>query len=73
MRITATVPDELGKAVKEETDNVSAFVAEALEEKLARERQQRARKKILELAGTEEFSEDVLEILQQERRESGRV
>lgn len=73
MRITATVPDELGKAVKEETDNVSAFVAEALEEKLARERQQRARKKILELAGTEEFSEDVLEILKQERRESGRV
>ncbi|NBB84654.1 MAG: hypothetical protein GVY12_00295 [Bacteroidetes bacterium] len=73
MRITATVPDELGKAVKEETDNVSAFVAEALQEKLEREQQQRARKKILELAGTEEFSEDVLEILQQERRESGRV
>lgn len=73
MRITATVPDELGKAVKEETDNVSAFVAEALEEKLARERQQRARKKILELAGKGKVDRNFDAILREERRSSGRV
>lgn len=52
MRISATIPDDVGKAVKAETDNVSAFVAEALEEKLARIRRRRAREDILDLAGT---------------------
>ena len=73
MRIIITVPDELWKAVTNETDDVSAFIVEALEEKLKDERQLRARQQILALAGTEKVSKDVLDILQQERRESGRV
>lgn len=73
MKIDITIPDELWKEVTSETDDVSAFIVEALEEKLAFMRQQRARKKIMELAGTENFKEEVLKVVQQERRKSGRV
>lgn len=73
MRITATVPDEVGRAVKDETDNVSAFVAEALQEKLARIRQKRARKDLLDLAGTGGVRGDVDEELQNERRDHDRI
>lgn len=73
MKIDITIPDELWNAVRNETDDVSAFIVEALEEKLQREGQLRARRRILALAGTVEMSEDALNILQEERRQSGRV
>lgn len=69
MRISATIPDEIGRAVKEETDNVSAFVAEALEEKLMRIRQKKARERLLDLAGSGGFRADFDEKLRKERRD----
>jgi hypothetical protein len=73
MRISATIPDEVGRAVKEETDNVSAFVAEALEEKLMRIRQKKAREQLLDLAGSGGFRADFDEELQTERRDGDRI
>ena len=37
MRVTVRVPDDLGDIVKATTDNVSAYVTEALREKIARD------------------------------------
>jgi len=73
MKITVTIPDDLGNEVMARTDDVSAFVSEALAEKLKRMQQQEAREKILSLAGSEVFSADALDILKEERRSSGRV
>jgi post-segregation antitoxin (ccd killing protein) len=70
MRISATIPDEVGEAVKAETDNVSAFVADALEEKLARIRRRRAREEILDAAGTGGVSPDFDDELRQMRQRS---
>ncbi len=50
MRITVRVPDDLGEDIKARTDNVSAYVVEALTEKLERERRRAARQEILERA-----------------------
>lgn len=72
MRISATVPDEVGEAVKAQTDNVSGFVAEALEEKLARIRRRQAREDILDLAGTGGVQDDFDNELQTLRRHSDR-
>ncbi|PSQ95977.1 MAG: hypothetical protein BRD55_07965 [Bacteroidetes bacterium SW_9_63_38] len=72
MRISATIPDEVGEAVKAETDNVSAFVADALEEKLARIRRRQAREDILEAAGTGGGGTDFNDTLRQMRRHSDR-
>jgi hypothetical protein len=75
MRITVRVPDDLGQAVKSETDNVSAYVTEALREKIARDRRREARQNILdgirdfEGSGVEEEAE---EQLHQEREEGDR-
>lgn len=73
MRITATVPDELGKAVKEQTDNVSAFVAEALQEKLDRLHQRAARERVQALAGSGGVEASFDEYLRAERRSGERV
>lgn len=73
MRITATVPDEIGQAVKNEADNVSAFVAEALEEKLARIRQKKAREELLDMAGSGGVRADFDDDLQKARRASDRI
>ena len=73
MRISATIPDEIGRAVKSETDNISAFVAEALEEKLRRIRRREAREDLLEMAGSGGVREGAIEDIQSDRRESGRV
>ncbi len=48
MRITVRVPDDLGDIVKATTDNVSAYVTEALREKIARDRRRKARQNILD-------------------------
>ena len=72
MRITATVPDELGNAVKEQTDNVSAFVAEALQEKLERLHRRAARKRLLDLAGSGGVDASIDQALHRERQSSGR-
>jgi post-segregation antitoxin (ccd killing protein) len=66
MRITVRVPDDVGETVKATTDNVSAYVTEALREKIARDRRKKARKNILdgirdyEGPGVEEGAEDQL-------------
>lgn len=73
MRITATVPDELGEAVKEQTDNVSAFVAEALQEKLDRLHRRAARERLLELAGSGGVDASVDHELREERRSGARI
>ena len=72
MRISATIPDDLGREVKEKTENVSAFVAEALEEKLTRMRKEEARRNLLGLAGSGGVRGDVHEELQRDRREGDR-
>ncbi|MCS3953457.1 hypothetical protein [Salinibacter ruber] len=48
MRITVRVPDDLGDTVKSTTENVSAYVTEALREKIARDRCREARQNILD-------------------------
>ena len=76
MRITVRVPDDLGNTVKSTTDNVSAYVTEALREKIARDRRREARQNILdgireyEGPGAEEGAE---EQLHKERRDSDRA
>ncbi len=74
MRITVRVPDDLGAEVKERTDNVSAYVTDALAEKLTRERRRAAREEILEKAqegGTP--ADDIYAINQRQRREGDRM
>ena len=73
MRITVTVPDELGREVKAQTDNVSAFVADALAEKLAADKRRAAREHIRQLAGQFEADSDLLDRLHEERRSSDRT
>lgn len=76
MRITVRVPDDLGETVKSTTDNVSAYVTEALREKIARDRRREARRNILngireyEGPGVEDGAE---EQLHDERRDSDRT
>ena len=72
MRITVRVPDELGKEVKRRTDNVSAYVTDALTEKLQKEKRDEARRELLQFAGTG-IDEDLHEINQRERREGDRT
>jgi len=73
MRITVRVPDELGEEVKGRTDNVSAYVVDALTEKLERERRRAARREILELAQKgEPLDEDLPAINPRERRDGDR-
>ena len=51
MRITVRLPDDLGENVKRRTDNVSAYVTDALTEKIEREERRRARRELLDMAG----------------------
>ena len=71
MRITVRVPDELGEEVKDRTDNVSAYVTDALTEKLRKEKRDEARRELLRYAGTG-IDEALHEINQRERREGDR-
>jgi post-segregation antitoxin (ccd killing protein) len=76
MRITVRVPDDLGDTVKASTDNVSAYVTEALREKIARDRRRKARQNILD--GIRDYEgpgahEGAEEQLHQERRDSERT
>lgn len=76
MRITVRVPDDIGEAVKATTDNVSAYVTEALREKITRDRRREARQNILdgirdyEGPGVKEGAEKQLH---EERREDDRI
>ena len=76
MRITIRVPDDVGETVKAATDNVSAYVTEALREKIARDRRNDARQNILDGIraydgpGTDEGAEDRLH---DERRTGDRI
>jgi len=76
MRITVRAPDDVGETVKATTDNASAYVTEALREKIARDRRNETRQNILDGIrdydgpGAEEGAE---EQLHQERRDSDRA
>lgn len=76
MRITVRVPDDVGETVKSMTDNVSAYVTEALREKVKRDRRKEARQNILD--GIRDYDgpggeEGAEEQLHRERRESDRT
>jgi hypothetical protein len=71
MRITVRVPDDLGEEVKHRTDNVSAYVVEALTEKLRREKRDEARRELLRFAGTG-IDDALYDVNQRERREGDR-
>jgi post-segregation antitoxin (ccd killing protein) len=73
MRITVTVPDEVGEEVKARTDNVSAFTTEALVAKLAAEKRRAARKRLRKIAGHFETESEIIENLHRERRASDRT
>jgi len=69
MRITVRVPDDLGEEVKGRTDNVSAYVTDALTEKVDRERRRAARERIWEAAQqSEESPADDLHAFNQRER-----
>lgn len=51
MRVTVRLPDDLGRELKERTENVSAYVTDAISEKIRREKRRSSREKILDLAG----------------------
>lgn len=72
MRITVRLPDDLGQEVKSRTDNVSAYVAEALSEKLQREKRYEARQRLLRFADTGGVDPDLYDTLQKERRAGDR-
>ena len=74
MRIPVGVPDDVGEEVTRRTDNVSAYVTDALTEKLEQERRRAARERIWEAAHESEESpaEDLHAINQRERREGDR-
>ena len=71
MRITVRVPDELGEEVKHRTDNVSAYVVDALTEKLERERRRAARQEILERAKEGGSPDEDLHAINQRERSEG--
>jgi len=73
MRITIRVPDDLGEKVKRRTDNVSAYVVDALTDKIEREEREEARREILEMAGSGDPEVDLHAINQRERREGDRT
>jgi Arc/MetJ-type ribon-helix-helix transcriptional regulator len=73
MRITVRLPDDLGEAVKQRTDNVSAYVSEAIAEKLRREKRRAARHRILEMTGGTSPDTDLHALNQRERREEDRT
>jgi Arc/MetJ-type ribon-helix-helix transcriptional regulator len=62
MRITVRVPDDLGEDIKSRTDNVSAYVTEALREKIGREKRYEARKRLLKYAGKGEVDPDIYDL-----------
>ncbi len=68
MRITVTVPDEVGEAMRRRTTNVSAFVAEAIREKLRAIERMEARERLRLLLDKARVEPTILETLQQERR-----
>lgn len=72
MRITVRLSDELGEEVKCRTDNVSAYVTEALTEKLEKEKRDEARRQLLRFAGTG-VDPAIYDVNQRERREGDRT
>ena len=68
MRITVTLPDEIGEAVRSRSTNISAFVAEAIREKLRAIERMEAREHLRRLLDETHVEPSVLETLQQERR-----
>ena len=72
MRLTITVPDEIGEEVKERSGNVSAFVTEAIIERLDQMKRREARERIRSLGGTAQIKSSVYDTLHNERRRSDR-
>lgn len=72
MRITVRIPDDLGEEVKSRTNNVSAYVQEALSDKLKLEKRRQALNRIRRHMGTANVPDNIHEIIQRERREGDR-
>lgn len=68
MRITVTLPDEIGEAVRSRATNISAFVAEAIREKLRAIERMEARERLRRLLDETCVDPSILETLQEERR-----
>ena len=68
MRITVTIPDELGEAIRQRTTNVPAFVAAAIREKVRAVERMEARRRLRHLLDEARVDPSILETLQQERR-----
>lgn len=77
MRITVHIPDDLGEEVRTRTDNVSAYVTEALRDRIEREEKRRARRRILEgiqeHEGSGVLEEDAEEQLHRKRHQGDRT
>jgi hypothetical protein len=72
MRVTVRLPDELGEEVKRRTDNVSAYVTEALSDRVRKEKRDEARRRLRRFAGTGGVDPDLHKINQRQRREGDR-
>ena len=76
MRVTVSVPDNLGKATEEiarqEGISVSAFYARAVEERVEQLRRQQAAERINRHVGRTSVAPDALDQLSQMRRHSDR-
>lgn len=72
MRVTVRLPDDLGKELKERTENVSAYVTDAVSEKIRREKRRSSREEILDLAGCSPGATHLHEENQQFRRQGER-
>lgn len=77
MRVTVHLPDDLAEEVRSRSDDVSAYVTEALRDRIEREDKRRARRRILksiqEREGSGMFKDDAEEQLHRQRRRGDRT
>ena len=74
MRITANIPDNMGRVVKTFADNekksVSSVITEALQSYIVSKRRQESGKKVLDLIGKARISRDIHQDIENMRLES---
>jgi metal-responsive CopG/Arc/MetJ family transcriptional regulator len=74
MRITANIPDNMGRVVKTFADNekksVSSVITEAVQSYIVSKRKQESGKKVLDLIGKARISKDIHKDIENMRLES---
>ena len=74
MRITANIPDDMGRVVKTFADNekksVSSVITEAVQSYIVAKRRQESGKKVLDLIGKARISKDIHQDIENMRLES---